>query len=144
MKLDGIVVRGHGVASANSSDSRFPDGTLTLQLPVFSQLGLDLTGLHAGTINASFGMVVELPPASHTFSGVRWHPDVPQEDFSFFAVDIEHADTIRQGYVYRPHPETKPEHHQRQDVLELITTRISGLEYGDHISIRFLDNPPIG
>jgi hypothetical protein len=37
--------------------------------------------------------------------------------------------------LYYPHPETKPEHFQPPDILEIITSFISGLKYGDELVI---------
>ena len=51
--IPAIVVRGHQVASGNSGDKRFPDGTLKLQEPFFQEAGLDLTGWHLATMNLS-------------------------------------------------------------------------------------------
>jgi hypothetical protein len=35
------------------------------------------------------------------------------------------------GWIYHPHPETKPEHFQTPDVLELLLPLVPGLAYGD-------------
>lgn len=139
MRLKGTVVPGHGVASGAAYDPRFPRGTLALQLPIFSRLGLDVSSLHPGTVNVSLGTPPRLPGATHTFRRVRWHPDVPPEDFSFYAVTIEHEGTRSHGYLYRPHPETKPDHQQPDDVIELICPRLRALKYGDTIFITFTD-----
>jgi hypothetical protein len=41
--------------------------------------------------------------------------------------------------VYRPHPETKPEHFQDSATLEILTAHLEGLDYGDTI---VLELPP--
>ncbi len=46
----GVVVSGHGAASGRGS-RRYPDGTLALQIPIFAELGLDLSDAFPGTIN---------------------------------------------------------------------------------------------
>ena len=51
--ISAVVVKGHGVASGVGGDPRFPQGTLRIQFPIFSALGLDLSGYHPGTINLS-------------------------------------------------------------------------------------------
>jgi hypothetical protein len=122
VRVFGRVVRGHEVAGGPTSDPRFPDGTLVLQWPLFEELGLDLAGLHRATVNVATGPVrVRLTDPAHTFRHVRWHPDVPPEDFSFVPCRVT-VGTARPltGWVYHPHPETKPAHHQPDDVLELL------------------------
>jgi hypothetical protein len=37
--------------------------------------------------------------------------------------------------IYYPHPETKPEHFQFPDILEIITFPIDDLKYGDELII---------
>ena len=50
---------------------------------------------------------------TQAFKQVKWHPDCAPEDFSFFvarmALDEEGAAEPVDGYIYRPHPETKPD-----------------------------------
>ncbi len=131
------VVRGHQVASGNCEDKRFPEGTLKLQKPFFKEAGLDLTGWHLATMNLS------LRPATYeiinprlTFRQVRWHPDVTAEDFSFMDCRVED----QAGLIYYPHPETKPEHEQPGDVLEvLLPVRLPGIGYDSHV--RFAPDP---
>lgn len=39
------------------------------------------------------------------------------------------------GFVYFPHPDTKPEHFQKPDVLELLLPWMEGLGYGNNIRL---------
>ena len=40
------------------------------------------------------------------------------------------------GYIYYPHPETKPEHFQPDDVLEVILAEFQdNLSYGDKVEL---------
>lgn len=39
------------------------------------------------------------------------------------------------GLIYFPHPETKPEHFQQPDVLELLLPFITGLDYGAELRL---------
>jgi hypothetical protein len=39
------------------------------------------------------------------------------------------------GLVYFPHPDTKPEHFQKPDVLELLLPWTEGIEYGTKVQI---------
>ncbi|MEO5915657.1 MAG: hypothetical protein ABIS50_15595 [Luteolibacter sp.] len=126
------IVRGHQVASGQNEDPRFPGGTLRMQAPFFKALGLDLAPFHPGTLNISLapcGYIVRRP--RHTFKGLKWHPVEPAEDFSFFDVRVICPDGSRvTGFIYFPHPATKPEHFQNPDVLELLLPYVEGLSYG--------------
>ncbi|MFT5107872.1 MAG: hypothetical protein ACI9UA_003507 [Pseudoalteromonas tetraodonis] len=126
------VTRGHGVASGQGADPRFPAGTLRLQLPLFADGGLDVSGLHPGTIN------LDISPASYqiihsklTLTKVRWHPDCPAETFSFFDCQLEGHPAL----IYYPHPETKPEHFQSESVLEVLAPKLAGIHYGQTLRL---------
>jgi hypothetical protein len=43
------------------------------------------------------------------------------------------------GLIYYPHPETKPEHFQAPDILELLLPFVDGLHYGMELT---LEIPP--
>jgi len=125
------VVKGHRVASGSNGNPRFPGGTLQMQTPFFQALGLDLTAYYRGTINVSLApLKYRVVKARHTFRAVKWHPAAPAEDFSFFDVRLlrDGAEPVA-GLIYYPHPETKPEHFQRDDVLELLLPFVEGLTY---------------
>ena len=136
-RIPGRVVRGHRVASGQGRDPRFPDGTLRLQWPLFQAGGLRLDGLYPGTVNlaiAPWRYRVVAPRL--TLRKVRWHPAVEPEDFSFFDVSVWFGpQSAVAGLVYRPHPETKPGHHQPADVLELLLPHLEGLAYGSQVEI---------
>ena len=51
--LSGKVIRGHGVASGQNGNPRFPGGTIRMQTPAFAARGLDLDAYFPGTINVS-------------------------------------------------------------------------------------------
>jgi hypothetical protein len=129
------VVRGYGVASGARGDPRFPTGTLRLQFPHFIERGFNLDGFHPGTVNVSIA-----PWRYHvvcpriTLRSIKWHPDVSAEDFSFFDVRVIYAGRSPvAGLIYYPHPETKPEHFQRSDVLELVLPLVPGLAYDESL-----------
>lgn len=126
------VVPGHQVASGQNGNPRFPGGTLRMQDPHFKALGLDLDVYHTGTLNVSIAPSrYRVRRARHTFHDVKWHPTEPAEDFSFFDVRLILPDGGRvDGLIYFPHPDTKPEHFQQPDVLELLLPFVEGLNYG--------------
>lgn len=131
-----VVVRGHGVASGQGRDPRYPEGTLALQIPLFRERGLDLSPYFPGTLNVSIAPYrYEVRQPKHTFRQVRWSEHAPPEDFSFFDCRIHRGSITVDGLVYYPHPETKPEHEQPPDVLELLAPRLGGLEAGARLRL---------
>lgn len=136
-EVRGRVVKGHGAASGRKGDPRFPEGTLALQAPLFEERGLDLSPFHQGTINVSIAPqrpIVKAP--KYTFRNVKWSPETPPEDFSFFDCQVVYEGRVRDGLIYYPHPETKPEHFQDPHVLEVLAPFIEGLEGGDRMVLR--------
>lgn len=113
-----------------------------MQAPLFRELGFELNAYHGGTINVSLAphayRVVEAPL---TFRNVKWHPTEPAEDFSFFDVILLRPnDAPIAGKVYYPHPDTKPEHFQQPDVLELLFPFIEGIATGTELQIQLPSN----
>jgi hypothetical protein len=131
----GTVVTGHGVASGRAGDLRFPNGTLQLQYPIFTRLGADMSGPYPASINVQIHGEIELGEPTHVFRSVKWHPDVPAEDFSLWRVSLTHHGVTWAAMVYRPHPETKPDHLQPAGVVEVIAPLIGDLDYGDEVTI---------
>lgn len=131
------VVEGHRVASGLNGDARFPGGTLRMQFPFFLARGLDLSSFHLGTLNVSIApLAYRVLQARYTFANMKWHPTEPAEDFSFFEVRAGCPDkTSVSGYIYYPHPDTKPEHFQQPDVLELLLPFVKGLRYGMELNL---------
>jgi hypothetical protein len=131
------LMQGHRVASGLNGNPRFPGGTLLMQQPHFLARGLDIGVFHRGTLNVS------IAPLSYrvirprlTFRDVQWHPVEPKEDFSFFDVRLlRPGHPPLAGLIYYPHPETKPEHFQAPDVLELLLPFVEGLVYGMELSL---------
>lgn len=142
-QVAGIVVRGHGVASGKNGDPRFPGGTIAMQLPFFASRGLNLSTYYPATINLSIAPAKFRPgKAFATFTGLKWHPQEPAEDFSFFECTLRLPETTGEihGLIYYPHPETKPEHFQAPDTLEVLASQfVEGLEYGSRV---LLSAPP--
>ena len=136
--ISGSIVSGHGVASGCSNDPRFPEGTLSLQWPIFEDLGFNFIGYHRATINISVHpMKPVLVKSLCTFRNVKWHVDCGAEDFSFFKVEllVSGAKSV-DGLIYWPHPETKPEHFQDPHVIEVVAPKVEGLSLKDKVSIK--------
>ncbi|MEL6939196.1 MAG: hypothetical protein AAFO84_08385 [Cyanobacteria bacterium J06598_1] len=135
IQVKGRIKEGYGVASGKSGDPRFPAGTLEMQKPVFRALGLNLDEYFMGTLNISISPhTYTVNRAKHTFRQVKWSPAEPAEDFSFFDCRFSSGQNKKtDGLIYYPHPDTKPEHFQSPDILEVITPFIKGLNYQDEI-----------
>jgi len=136
-RVRGIVVPGHGVASGACDDPRFPEGTIALQKPVFRSRGLNLDRFYSGTINLSIApLLYRIKQARYRFHGLSWTDKAAAEDFSFLDCNLLlKGGSWQEGVIYYPHPETKPEHFQSPETLEILTYRILGLAYGDPLTI---------
>jgi hypothetical protein len=141
IKVHGTLLKGHGVASGRGGDPRFPGGTIRMQLPHFAQRGLELSSYHPGTLNVSIEPhTYTILQPKLTLRNVKWHPTAPAEDFSFFDCRIQVGDSaLAQGLVYYPHPETKPEHFQPPDVLEILAPPIPNIAYGAPVVLELLE-----
>lgn len=131
------VLQGHRVASGMNRNPRFPGGTLKMQAPFFRELGVDIDAFHPGTINISLTPLrYRVKQPRHTFRNLRWHPVEPAEDFSFFDLRLlRDGQPDLPGLIYFPHPETKPEHFQQPDVLELLLPHVDGMHYGMELTL---------
>lgn len=135
--IEASITPGHQVASGQNNNPRFPGGTLRMQLPHFLERGLDLNRFYLGTVNVSISPYryrVLCPRC--TFRDVKWHPTEPAEDFSFFDVRLILGNSETCGLIYFPHPETKPEHFQPPDALELLLPFVDGLQYGMTVGLK--------
>ena len=97
--------------------------------------GLDLEAYFSGTLNISISPhQYKVKQAKYTFENVKWAENEPAEDFSFFDCRILLKNgEVKQGLIYYPHPDTKPEHFQAADILEIITFKIDDLKYDDEV-----------
>jgi hypothetical protein len=139
--IPATIVQGHRVASGLNRNPRFPGGTIRMQQPHFAALGLDLSGFHPGTLNVSIKPLrYRVVRPKLAFHGVKWHRVEPPEDFSFFNAKLHRQNQPPvAGWIYFPHPETKPEHFQAPHVLELLLPWTEGLDYGTQVR---LEVPP--
>jgi hypothetical protein len=132
--LPGILVRGHQVASRPSKD--YPYSSLEKQKPYFKVRGLDLDEFFTGTLNISITpLMVEMSAPKFTFPHVEWTDLHPPETFSFSRCKIIFQGVEYAGWVYYPHPETKKNHFQDPSLVEVITYKIPGIQYGDSVVV---------
>ena len=132
----GVVVAGHGVASGRAADSPFAAGTIALQTPHFAARGLDLAPFVPATVNldlAPYGLIPVAP--RWTFTDVEWTQVHPPETFSFVECTVRRGADEVAGLIYRPHPETKPMHHQPGTVVELLLPLLTGLAVGETLEV---------
>lgn len=130
------VVQGFQVASGLANDARYPGGTIAMQLPYFKTMGLNVTNMHPATINVEFPcQSIELPTPNFSFNKVKWHSNLPPENFKFYSCRIIMANRVYNAYIYQPQPETKIEHFQPINQLELLAPFIKNIHYGDAITL---------
>lgn len=112
-----------------------------MQLPFFKKRGLDLYRFHPATLNISiFPIKFELKNPQHTFRNVKWSVDHPAEDFSFCRCKVIHKNKTYDGYIYYPHPETKPAHFHDGSTIEIMTTYIKDVYYYSIVKLIFKSN----
>jgi hypothetical protein len=136
LKVMGVVIRGHGVASGQADDRPYPDGSIRMQIPFFKELGLDLTEYYPATLNISitpFRFTVTNP--EYTFRNVEWTHLHPPEHFSFSRCRITYDNKTYDGWIYYPHPETKKNHFQNDHILEIISQYVPDIGYGNKIEV---------
>lgn len=132
--VKGIVIEGHRVASAPSSE--YPYGTLEKQKPFFKALGLDLENFYNGSLNVSiYPKTFEMKNPEFTFERVAWTDLHPPETFSFSRCTVKFRGNPYAGWVYYPHPETKLRHYQQPSMIEILAEHIPSIRYGDEIEI---------
>ncbi|MDJ0842990.1 hypothetical protein [Crocosphaera sp.] len=132
----GIITKGHQVASGMAKDSPYPQGTIEMQTPFFKKLGLDISLFFPGTLNINIRPYkFKLYNPQYTFKTVQWNPHSPAETFSFSYCQILYRNLEYTGFIYYPHPETKPAHFQDDSTLEILTQSLNGVDYGHSIKL---------
>ncbi|MBT8206569.1 MAG: hypothetical protein KJO20_14465 [Eudoraea sp.] len=135
--VNGLVIQGHAVASGKGKDARYPDGTLRLQAPFFLEGGLDINRFYTGTINLDVSpYTFEIRRPKYFFREIKWSPYIPPENFYFFDLIAYYQKEVYEGLIYMPDPETKTDHHQHTQLLELLLPELQNLNYGDNLKIR--------
>lgn len=141
LTLTGLIKPGYQVASGRAADSPYPGGSIALQMPFFRALGLDLSDCFAGTLNVDISpRQFTLKQADYTFRQVQWFESIPPEDFSFVRVQLlaggrTEARSVP-GWIYYPHPETKPAHFQDRSTLEVLAPWVEGWVYGMSVALQ--------
>lgn len=132
--VKGTVVKGHQVASQPSDV--YPYGTLEKQKPYFKALGLDIEAYYNGTLNISISPnTFKMVKPEITFKHVEWTDLHPPETFSFSRCTLIYKGVYYAGWVYYPHPETKIRHFENPSIIEILTTYVPSIRYGDEVEI---------
>ena len=148
---EGVVAAGFQFASGLAvgrvgEGSPFGAGTLALQHPHFRARGFDLTeavpGLFWGTINVALDRALRLGRADLTLEQVDWTAGaapaarIAPETFSFVRCCLAYDGHYHPGWIYYPHPETKPgTNAHRFDRLEVLAAPVAGLAYGEAVAV---------
>ena len=140
-----VLLKGHGVASGQALSSGavqttpYPQGTIAMQSPFFSELGLDLSPYWPGTLNLSLApSELHLSHPDFCFRNLEWTHLHPPETFSFWRIRLRFVgnnDATVPGLVYWPHPETKSRHWQNLSTLEILAPYISHLYLGQTVEL---------
>ena len=138
--INGVIIKGHGVASGRATECPFPGGSIRMQQPFFMTQGIDLSPYYAGTLNVDIAPLVPFvswaPTSSNVVfdSRVRWMENL-EERFVLTSIAIEVKAMRYTGLWYYPHPDTKIDHFQPASVIELLLPWIDGLAIDDTIQI---------
>jgi hypothetical protein len=132
--INGVVTQGYQIASGLARESSFPKGTIEMQVPFFRDLGLDLSGFFKGTLNVSIApKTYSMQHPEYSFQDVTWASNHSAEHFSFSCCRITFKNIRHDGFIYYPSPETKIKHFHNTSILEVITHKISDIQYGSKV-----------
>ena len=137
----GTINEGYRVASGLTESSPYPQGALAMQLPHFSARGFDLRPYYLGTLNVNIAPhQFRMVQPEVTLAQVAWTDAHAPETFSFSHCRLVWNGDMFNGWVYYPHPETKPMHFQQPDLIEVLMPKIDGIGYGDRVALSVLAN----
>lgn len=135
MRLEGIVVRGHRVASGHAESCPYPGGSLAHQLPLFRAAGVPLEdNLYPGTLNLDLAPhTLDPRPPAYTVEA-EWFPGVCETFWLNPLWVYWHGERLP-GWQYAIDPATKAAHPQPSTVAEVLAPPLKGLVYGDAVEI---------
>ena len=83
-RVEGIVTEGWKIASGLAMENPFGGSTIKMQIPLFKERGLDLSGCYPGTLNISIAPLTRTILAREpNYCGLKWHPDRTEDFFIF-------------------------------------------------------------
>ena len=133
VKVVGVVTEGYRIASGLGNNNPFGGSTIKMQMPLFRERGLDLSGFYPGTLNVSIAprirtILIKEP----NYCGLRWHDD-RVEDFFIFKCRLYFNGVPYDGWIYHPNKGENARHQHRPDTFEILAPPIPGIVYGDHV-----------
>lgn len=141
MIVKGKIVKGHGVASGISKKTPYPKGSLEMQFPFFKKRGLDLYHFYKGTINVDISPFIWKPiDPDYYLKHVNWTDKIPPESFLFIDCKLLFESKTYPGIIYFPDPKTKVQHFHVENMVEVISVKIPGINYGAEISIEVYES----
>lgn len=136
--LEARLVKGYQIASGQSKDSPYPEGSIKMQVPIFTKLGVDLSDFYLATLNLDIGpSVFKMKRPKYELKQVNWTELCQSEDFSLSPCQITYQGKKYEGLIYYPHPDTKPQHFHSNSVIEVIAEFIPDIQYGDTVSLNY-------
>lgn len=133
LKISGVVVRGTQGASGKKNCREF-GGSIKAQKPFFVRAGVGLADFYEGTINISTApRQFRILRPDFCIQGVQWDPGKAPENFSLVRCKVIAFDQSLAGFLYYPHPETKIGEFPGHAVMEILTSYVPGLQYGDGV-----------
>lgn len=137
-QVDGKVIPGYQIASGQTDDSPYPDGSIVLQKKYFRERGLNIDHCFNGTLNIDIApKTFRLIAPLYTFEKVKWIKGFPAETFSFASCTLMWQAQNIEGFVYYPHPETKTQHFHSAQRIEVLAPYIEGINYGDCVTLGY-------
>jgi len=135
--VSAIVKEGHKIASGTAEHSPYPYGSISMQAPHFKHHDIILDNFHLATLNLSitphkFSMI----NPEFTVRDLHWADGFPAENFSFSQCEIKFNGNEYKGLVYYPHPETKIGHFHNDSIIEVITSYVPNIHYGDEVILK--------
>ncbi len=132
-RVEGVVTEGWKIASGLGKDNPFGGSTIKMQMPLFKERGLDLSGCYPGTLNVSIAprtrtVLVKEPQ----YCGLKWHLN-RVENFFMFKCQLHFRGVCYDGWVYYPDKSKRARHQHRPDTFEILAPLIPGIAYGDSI-----------
>ena len=101
---------------------------------MFFERGLDLSGYFNGTINADISpRRFEIRRPLLTLFDIKWHPDMPAENFSFCPAVLRlSGGSPVPALVYYPRPETKAAYVAMppDNLIEILAPPLDGVRTG--------------
>jgi hypothetical protein len=155
-RIDASVKQGYRVASGTSvEDPRFNEdgGTIRLQIPEFKKRGLDFDTYFGGKADEAYvcsTLGLDLAPRKviivkpqYFFPNVRWtnkfDAEIPGfcENFFLSKAEVAFQGKTYKALLYIPDPKTKPGHFHPATTIEVIAEKISGIRYGDRVTLGY-------